>query len=355
MYITLKMVFMSLELKVNTQSNTQEFIPQMLYHMGEICKDHAERLQSINDPKCDVSKVKNVLSKGLWYPTEYCQALEKFNQKNRLNWMIENGAPFHGFMPKTFTPIEDNSLPTNRRVDQYKIAKNVTPSVALESIQNSICLIGCGTARDIAVYRTLQDLLGKTKFDLLFASDSSTPLQLGNDNSYKRLFKRVELLSTASLQPGDFCHFSNIQHYIAKHPFGPARGYNVICKEDSQFLALGLKPGCLATDVEKALLDGFNAPQCPEAFFTPPILSHVYGKTLLRDEKKSKELVESLKDCGLTQAQFDEIPNRNAHAGTKAERRMLLSVTRPDLDKIKMLVETPLENIHQVFRRWAVQ
>lgn len=343
---------MSLELKVNAQSNTQEFIPQMLYHMGEMCKDHAERLQRIKDPEFDVSKVNSVLSKGFWYPTEYCQALEKFNQKTRLNWMIKNGAPFHGFMPKTFTPIEDSTLPTKRKLDQYKITEDVTPSAALESIQNSICLIGCGTARDIAVYRTLQDLLGKTRFDLLFASDSSTPLQLGtSDNPYTRLFKRVELLSTASLQPGDFCHFSNIQNYIAKHPFGPARGYNVIYRGDSQFLALGLKSECLSTDVEKTLLDAFNAPQYSETFFIPPILSFTYGKTLLRDEKRSKELVESLSDCSLTQEEFDEMPNRSAHASIKAERRMLLSVERPDFDKIKMLVETPLENIREVFSR----
>jgi hypothetical protein len=348
--------FMSLELKVNTQSNIQEFIPQMLYHMGEMCKDHAERIQSIQDPEFDISKVKSVLSKGLWYPPEYCQVLEKFNQKNRLNWMIKNGAPFHSFMPTTFTPIEDAILPTKRKLDQYKIAKDVTPSRALESIQDSICLIGCGTARDIAVYRTLQDLLGKKRFDLLFTGDSNTPLQLGtNNNSYERLFKRVELRSTASLQPGDFCHFSNIQYYVAKHPFGHARGYNAICeeanKEDSRFLALGLKPGCLATDVENALLDGFNAPQYSETFFTPSILSYVYGKTLLRDEQRSKELVESLKDCKLTQEQFDTMPNRDAHASIKAERRMLLSVERPDLDKIKMLVEAPLENIRKVFSR----
>lgn len=341
-------------LELNTQSNIQGFIPQMLYHMDEMCKDHVEKMQSIKDPEFDTSKVDSVLSKGLWYSTEYCQALEKFNQKNRLNWMIKNGVPFHGYMPKTFIPIEDSILPTKRKIYQYKISKDVTPSAALESIQNSICLIGCATVMDIAVYRTLQDLLGKKRFDLLFAGDSSTPLQLGtDDNPCKRLFKKVELRSTASLQPGDFCHFSNIQNYIAKHPFGPARGYNVICKEvdkeDAQFLALGLKPGCLATDVEKALLDGFNAPQCSEAFFIPSILSYAYGTRLLGDEKRSKELVESLKDCRLTQEQFDKMSNRDAHASIKAERRMLLSVERPDLDKIEMLVKAPLENIRKVF------
>lgn len=341
---------MSLELKVNSQPTIQEFIPQMLQHMDEICNDHIERMRSIQDPQFDTTKMNSVLSKGFWYPTQYCQALEKFKQKERVEWMIKKGAPFHGFMPKTFTPIEDASLPTKRKLDQYRITKGVLPSVALKSIQNSICLIGCGTARDIAVYRTLLDLLGEEKFDLLFASDSSTPLQLGtNDNPCKRLFKRVELLSSDTLRPGDFCHFSNIQHYIPKHPFGPTRGYNVICKGNFQFLGLGLKPECLATDVENALLDGFNAPQYPEAFFTPPTLSYIYGKTLLRDEKRSKELVDSLKDCSLTKDQFDQMPNRDAHASIKAERRMLLLVDRPDLDKIETLVKAPLENIGKVF------
>jgi hypothetical protein len=190
---------------------------------------------------------------------------------------------------------------------------------------------------------------------LLFAGNSDTPLQFGTNigNPYLRLFKEVELLSTDSLQPGDFCYFSNIQNYIAKHPFGPARGYNAICKavnkEETQFLAMGLKPGCLAPDMEKTLLDEFNAPQCSEAFFTSPILSYTYEKSLLCDEKQSREFVESFKDCRLTQEEFDTMPNRKAQAFKKIERRMLLSVIRPDLDKIKMLVEAPLEKIRQVF------
>jgi hypothetical protein len=60
-------------------------------------------------------------------------------------------------------------------------------------------------------------------------------------------------------------------------------------------------------------------------------------------------LVESLKDFWLTPEQFDTMPNRNIHASVKAERRMLLSVERPDLDKIKELIEAPLENIRKVF------
>jgi hypothetical protein len=347
---------MTCDFKVNTQSHIQEFIPQMLFHMQEMCQDHAERMQIIQDPELDTSKVRSVLNKGPWYPTEYCQALKKFKQKSRLDWMIKNGAPFHGFMPKTFTPIEDSNLPTKRKLEQYKITKDVTPSAALESIQNSICLIGCGTVREIAVYRTLQDLLGKKKFDLLFAADSSTPLQLGtNDNPWKRLFKKVELCSKAALQPGDFSYFSNIQDYIAKHPFGVTRGYNVICKEadgeNSQFLALGLKPACLSTDVEKALLDGFNAPPYSEEFFTPRILSYIYGNTLLRNEARSRKLVEAFTDYTLSPEEFDKMPNRVVYASRRAEKRMLLLVERPDLAKIKMLVETPLENIREVFSR----
>jgi hypothetical protein len=341
------MVLMTLKIKVNTQ----EFIPQMLDHMGEICKDHVKRLQDIKDPECGDSKVNSILSKGLWYPTEYCQALQKFKKITRFDWMVKNGASFHGFVPETFTPIKDSDLPMKKKVDEYKIAKDVIPSVALESIQNSFCLIGCGTARDVAVYRTLQDLLGKTKFDLLFASDSSTPLQLGthDNNPYKRLFKKVQLLSTASLQPGDFCYFSNIQHYMAKHPFGPARGYNVIYKGNSQFLGLGLKPGCLTTDIEKALLDEFNAPQYSEEFFNSKIRSYVYGKALLQDEQRSKALVHSFANYRMTQKEFDELPNCSPHASMKANRRMLLLVDRPDLDKIKMLVESPIENIRKIF------
>lgn len=342
---------MSLALNNNITTNTQNFVSQMLYHMEEICRDHNERARIIKDPESDVSKVNSVLSKGLWYPTEYCQALEKFKQNARLNWMIKNGAPFHGFMPNTFTPIEDSTLPTKRKLFQYKIANGVLPSEALESIQNSVCLIGCDTAMDIAIYRTLQDLLGKARFDTLFASDSSTPLQLGTDNTPRRqLFKRVELLSGDSLQPGDFCHFSNIQHYVAKHPFGPARGYNVIYRGDSQFLGLGLPLECPSTNIDKALLDSFNAPQYPETFFNPRILSYTYGKTLLCNEEQSRAFVASLSEVRLTQEEFDEMPNRQIHALKRTERRMLLSIERPDLDKIKMVVEAPLENINKIFR-----
>lgn len=346
-------------MSVELNTNVKEFIPGMIRHMCETCRDHDERIEESKNPNLDLSAVKNLLGKGIWYPIDYCRGLEKFGQKTRFEWMIRTGATFHGMMPATFASVEDSFLPTKKKLYDFRITKEATPSAALEAIKNSPCILGCGEVRDLAVYQSLKDLLREQKFDLLFASNSATPLQIGggNENPFRRLFKRVEVRSAASLEPGDFCHFSNIQQYIAKHPFGHARGYNVMYKEATQegpkFLALGLKAeGCLAADVEKALLDGFNQPQESERFFNPSILSHVYGKTLLQNEEKSKAFVASFSDLTLTQEEFDELPNRLAHGGGRAERRLLLSVERPDLDKIERLSNASLSDIRKVFDRF---
>ena len=47
--------------------------------------------------------------------------------------------------------------------------------LALKAIRAGISLIGCGEVCQIAQYATLEEVLGTSKFDALFAADSPTP------------------------------------------------------------------------------------------------------------------------------------------------------------------------------------
>jgi protein-L-isoaspartate O-methyltransferase len=71
----------------------------------------------------------------------------------------------------------------------------------------------------------------------------------------------------------------------------------------------------------------------------------------LKNREESEALVESQKDCVLTKAEFEELPNRALFKGLSTDGRMLLIVHRPDPDKIQRLVTASLSEVRKVFDR----
>lgn len=337
-------------------SLSTQFVPKMIDYMGEICKDNYERSNKVNAAIEDKSIDRTeLLSKGIWYGVDYCKALKNFNFQDRLKWMVQTGASHHGLMPKCFTPVKDIQMAAGKKICNFKIAKGYLPSEALDSLDNSFSLLGCGEVIEISIYRSLKDILGKEKFDLLFAWNSKTPLEIGgNQDPSWLVFKKITIKSTASFQPGDFCHFLNIQLYMMKHPFGVARGYNAICSSkidtEPKFLALGLNPEEVTIPgVEENLLDEFNKTQEENEFISQDIITFSYRNAMLRDEKKSKELVESYKDVTLTKEEFEKAPSRQAFENHPKIRRLLLPIDRPDLAKIQKLIDASLDEVRKIF------
>ncbi len=341
-------------------NSVSQFNSNMIYYMGVICKGNRENVNKVCVAKNDKSiDKKALLNNGFWYPHEYCKALKEFNFQDRLNWMVQNGNAYHGMMPKCLTQVEDVNMVMKKKLCDFKIAKECLPSDALEVIGNSLCLLGCEEVIHISMYRSLKDILGKEKFDLLFAWNSTTPLEIGGgcQNPCSRLLKQVFIKSCEQIEPGDICHFSNIQLYMMKHPFGDSRGYNAICSalidNQPEFLAFGLdNNGVSIEGIERNLSEQCNLPQYEMEFIHPKIIAHAYTTAILRDEKKSKDLVESMKDVSLNFEVFKNEPSRQAFNNCIKIRRLVLPIDRPDLEKIQQLMDASLNDVRKVFQQF---
>lgn len=335
---------------------SESFITNMLNHFQEMAHDTYER-------RCDAEtdlpqqEAINTLSKGIWYSYDYYKALKKFNQKQRSRWLVSSGASFHGYLPSTFfRPVESTILPTGRELARFKIAKNVSPSKALDCFKNSLCFLGCEEVRDVAVWKALKDALGEKKFDHLFSDSSPFPLEIGggSQNPISRLFNTIRIQSNECIQPGDFCHFSNIQGYIPKHPAGSARGFNVICyhssSEGKNYLGHGLNPeGVSEEGIERILWENYNADPAEEGFLAPNIWKFHFTKSLLLNEQASRSFVDSHKNSKLSWEQFQQTPSRLAFKEIASKGKLKLTIDRLDLSRIELLVKTPLENLQKVF------
>jgi hypothetical protein len=329
-----------------------EFIHSFLQHMGQICADQQQRLQASRQD-LTVEERTELLSKGIWYPKDYCSALEKWGFNQRLDWLVQKGRSYHGWVPKTFTHVVDKSYPLGKKTAEFQIAQGVVPSEALASLGSSPCILDCGSVISLAAYRALKDVLGEEKFNVLVASYSKTPLQIAYLPMRKLLFKHVQLKSSRELQPGDICHITNIELIGCKKPFSHAMGYNLVCKsnrEQPELLGFGLPAeNTFVQNVEQDLLDAYNDPSDPEQFIASSVRDAVYKTSLKQDVSKSKALVDSLKTKTLTKEQFKKLPNRVLFDGQPMEGRLYLIVNTPDLEKIQRLVDASLKDVRKIW------
>ena len=107
----------------------------------------ADTLRVINQEKS--------LGKGVWYPVEYLEALQKdLKEKDgpRVQWMKEKEICRLGFVdPKTF----------DRRDDFTFVAKaHIVASVALKQLKDGLALLECGNVVQLSLWSALHDYLG---------------------------------------------------------------------------------------------------------------------------------------------------------------------------------------------------
>ena len=271
---------------------------------------------------------------------------------------MKNGHTFHGYAPaKFFDPIPSNAYPKKREIFQFKIKEGASPSNAIKQMgRESLALLDCGSSREVAFYQALLEVLGDEKFNKLFERKSPFSLQIGTGqaNPISCLFEKVQLRSSQEIQKGDFCHMTTIQEYMAKHPAGGARGFNVICCDADaaakKYLGLGLNPqGADREGIEKHLFNAFNAAPIEESFLIGEIWNMHFTQYMLRDEKRSRELVASLKERTVTWEEFQSAPLRNRFLHEKMEGKLALQVERPLIQRIQKLAEAPLEEVNKTF------
>ncbi len=337
--------------------STKNFIEPMLNYFQEIVADTYERKQKSALPNLSLDEKRALLNKGIWYSYDYYNALEKFSEATRLKWLVDSGASFHGWAPvKFFDPIlsNDPAFVTGRCIAEFVVKSGITPSNALDSIHQSVSILGCESTRDIACYKMLRDALREEKFNHLFASDSPYPLQIkaGIQNPISCLFDSVTLSSSETIQSGDFCYFSNVYWYNQKYPVGDAQGFNVVCYDSvaKTYLGQGLDPkGVNAEGIERVLWESCNTAPIKEGFLKPEIWDCIFSRWLLKDMQKSKELVQSLKDKTVTWEEYQSTPSHSAKKGHQMQSQLVLAVDRLNLERIERLVNTPLEHIRDVF------
>ncbi|WP_068471257.1 hypothetical protein [Candidatus Protochlamydia phocaeensis] len=345
--------------EAKSQTGTPDFISLFVAYFQAIAQDSYERQQVCKegDGSLNFSEAKDVLSKGCWYPYDYYRALKKFKQEDRLTWLVKQCAFYHGLSPlKFFSYVEDTDRSVSgKKMFTFKIKDNIQPSRALDAFNETMSLLDCGTICHLAAARALRDLITPEKFDALFSANSKRRfcLSFKQDSSLNGLFDHVSIKNESEIKKGDICHFASIVNYVFKHPFGEARGFNVLCLDENNhtYLGLGLSPkGVNSQQIEQKLHEAYNQDPIEEGFLPAVIWSKTFSNSLCCNEQKSRDLVDSLKDDKVTWEEFQEQPSRNQRIyGQPADGKLSLSVWRPNIERIQKLVKAPLSQVGRVF------
>jgi hypothetical protein len=141
---------------------------------------------------------------------------------------------------------------------------------------------------------------------------------------------------------GDIVPFANIPHYHIKHINGDASAFQTICCDDTPgketFTTLGLSSaGWTAAQIRKKLLNEFNAKPLGIQIVT----QKVGNRILELHTVKQLEAIIELKDLQINMTSF-----------LKAEGGKTALSWTPNIQRIAQLIDTPLENIAELYASW---
>lgn len=259
---------MSLELKTGYMSDSPTFLPTSPRHFESLSIDDLENrigqtalhiLRLINkDTRMRLTgcfEDPTLLNQGLFSANEYYATLQTLQQKldpeslaaisvkDRIESLVNHGAFYHGFCNKNFfTYIPTEKSATGKVMNVFRIQPNVLPSEAIESLlgeSKQFMLIDSAGIYQIVYTATLLHVLGKEKFDTLFAENDAAPLTLGIYTSYMQA-----LLTTnkQNMKPGDLVFFKYPPSYMDKHWNGEGRSLNWLFDEaqgNKRFVGFG--------------------------------------------------------------------------------------------------------------------
>jgi hypothetical protein len=252
---------------VTSKEVKEMFSKEFVTAMREICEENFENMEKYaSEP--------SRLGKGIYYGNQYYHALKATGQIKRLQFLVDQGAFYHGWTsPKKFTHTLNSSSPSGKVINHCVIKTNVSASEALKALREGPTLLGCGEAIGIAQYMALEKVLGSKKFNVLFSSSSPTPL-ITSGRSLDALRKVTPLKNIKDTEVGNANFIIGLPKcYQAKHINGEAQAYNVVCcSAKPTFLGLGLDPkgeGVGLKEITRRLLDEYNqVPETMELFDT---------------------------------------------------------------------------------------
>jgi hypothetical protein len=303
---------------------------------SEFVQLQAEAFRSFNIDNSEKS-----LSKGVWYPTDYLDALQANQHEKdgpRVKWMKDKNICHLGFVDrKTFDPQPG-------RVFTFIAKTNIAASEALKQLRGGPALLECANAVQLSIWMALHDYLGTSKFDALLSlpRDVFPPLylQLGA-TILTDLYPAVAIQGEEDVMPGDICSFKNISNYPKKHPLGPAIAWNTICVQNgdggTKFMGFGLSAdGNLSAEIESIFFKEFNK----EA-----LDPHVYFSKQEAEKKVKPTILEALT--------WEEFQKERSVDANGVSGRLVLKVRRLRLDRIEQLKITPINDIRELIASWG--
>jgi len=307
---------------INTNSTVHEFV-----HF------QAKAIQALKTNNAE----KN-LDKGIWFPTEYLDALQAAGQQKRVDWVKDNNLCQKGYIrSKCLERIKDKEF-------VFVAKTGVAASKALKEITEGLALLECGTALQLSLWIALKDYIGFDNFDT-FLSLPGNPLYLQH-GAYilSVLYQEVKIQGEEEILPGDLCYFKNISKYPQKHPIGSAIGYNTVCvlasdrsekKDEAKFMGFDLRvDGSSSSEIESDFFEEYNKkPRDPSGYFP---------------EALAKQKQSSIQNI-LTWEEFQQerSEDKNGVSG-----RLILKVRRPRLDRIEQLKAASPNEIGKLLESW---
>lgn len=171
----------AVKLATSIHDPKERFVDLAISHFHRIAADSFERTAKATAAKVD--NVKELLSKGIWYPNDYYRALKNCGQTKRAEWLVRSKNSYHGYAPEPFfSKVTGEMSATKYGLCCFKLKPGANPSEALDSFNTQLSLLDCASTVFLAYLMALRDLLGREKFDHLFASDSPIRLQIRQDS-----------------------------------------------------------------------------------------------------------------------------------------------------------------------------
>ncbi len=314
----------------------EQLIKTAISAIRTISRDNAIRLQIFD---------KNIqsLNSGIFYGSAYYKALVKTDQQALLDFHKIKGSFYYGYAPtKHFYMPLNPTFPTGVQPYRFVIYEDVKPSDALEAMRKGPSFLGCGEVCQIAYLEAIKELLGKEKFDCIFAAESSTPLtiQLELNNPFNCLTTNVR---PEEIKTGQIVFFQNIPEYKIKHPHDDAQGFWSICCDDTPgketFTSLGLSA------------DGLKREEVQEALYTE------YNNLPMGLETVTKEIADRILKT-LNPLQLNMIKQYAAHQVSREEfsirggGKITFSVDF-NFERIMELANTSTEKARALFTKWV--
>lgn len=219
----------------------------------------AERIATVyHEAQAKLKASGTIPNSGVQYAIPYMKILKEKKQTSRFNWFREKGSILRGYL-KGFGHLEAIN-------QDFMILPSKTPSQALDEAFQSIALIGCGEACQLAQWQGIRKVLGDPKFNTLFGNSSPFKLMVAfrDDNPLNRLRSFTLYPNREEIRMGDMVYVTSIPDYAKYHPFDAEAGYNAICldtenPESPKVSIHGLKPeGSTLEEVSEELYLGLE-------------------------------------------------------------------------------------------------